>query len=155
MSAQDKIQQWGYTCGSEGEAQALVWPVRFKPGFTFALVLAGLLFKQPFFLMAAGLLGIIGSFVPRLSWIDGIYNRIVRPLFKSPALGADPLLRRIVCGLADIFIWGAGYAVFEGKLLPAWILGGLVLLLSGIVVLSGICLPLYLIYNVSKRSPYP
>ena len=148
------VEQWGYTCGSGQEAAALVWPVRFKPGMTLALVLAGLVLNNSWILIVTGGAGILGTLVQPLSWIDLFYNHVLRRLFHSPPLVADPPMRRAMCGLADVFVLGAGLLLRENQALWAGLFAYAVILLSGTVLLTGICPPAYLVYRLraSKRA---
>lgn len=141
-----KIAQWGYSCGAGQDVSGMVWPVRFKPGVTAALVLAGLLFRAPWLLIAVGALGILGTFWQRISWIDLLYNHAVRKLFSAPVLAPDPTLRRWLCGMADLFVLAAGLALAAGWTTLTFVLGGMVLFLAGSVVLTGICPPAFLYY---------
>lgn len=147
-----KVEQWGYSCGSDQDAAGLAWPVRFKPGVTAALVLAGLLFRWPWFLATAGALGILGTFIQKISWIDLLYNHAVRKVFSAPELRPDPSLRRWLCGMADVFVLSSGLALAGGKTGLAFSLGGVVLFLAGSVVLTGICPPAFLYYLWTKRK---
>jgi len=146
------VEQWGYACGSEQEAATLVWPVRFKPAATLGLVALGLILAQPWLLIFVGALGVLGTFFQNLSWIDLFYNHVVRLPFGAPALGPDPSVRRWMCGLADLFVLAAGLCLAAGRPFAAWLLGGMVILLAGSVVLTGVCLPAYLIYRARRRS---
>lgn len=152
MAKITSVMQWGYICGSDQEASSLVWPVRFKPAVTAVLVVLGLTVRSPWLLVAVGGLGILGTFFQKLSWIDLLYNHSVRHLFKAPALGPDPSVRRWLCGLADFFVLVAGLALARGHRALAWGFGGLVIFLAGSVVLTGICLPAFLYYKWKGRK---
>ena len=147
------VEHWGYTCSSDQEADSLVWPVRFKPAVTLLLVLLGWAFERPSLLIVVGLLGLLGTFVQSLSWIDLLYNHGVRRVFAAPALGPDPALRRWLCGMADGFVLGSGLALRGGHPGLAFVLADLVVLLAGSVVLTGICLPAYFIYRYRIMKP--
>lgn len=146
------VEQWGYACGSDQEAAVLVWPVRFKPAVTFALVVLGLVFQSHGLLIVVGILGLFGTFVQRLSWIDLLYNHIVRHLFKAPSLGADPSVRRWLCGMADGFVLLSGAALYVHRPILAVGFGAVVVLLAGSVLLTGICLPAFLFYKLRKST---
>jgi hypothetical protein len=154
MSGRDKlsVQHWGYSCVSDEQARGLVWPVRFKPAVTLVLTALGLVFRQPFLLLAVGLLGIFGTAFPRFSWIDWIYNQVVAPWTGAPRMGPDPSLRRMACGMADFCIFLSGLGVLFEKTAVAWGFGGVVLVLSLSVVLTGICLPVYGLYRWRNRQ---
>ncbi len=145
------VEQWGYSCGEGQEASALVWPVRFKPAVTLILVVLGFILRRGKFLIALGGMGILGSFIQSASWIDLLYNHLVRRVFKAPALGPDPALRRWLCGMADLFVLFSGAALLKGAWLLAGIFAYIVILLAGSVVLTGICLPAYLFYLWRRR----
>lgn len=146
------VEQWGYTCSVGQNFGGLVWPVRFKPAVTLALVVLALLFRWPWVLITVGVLGLAGTFFQRISWIDFLYNRWVRQIFGAPALGADPSLRRWLCGLADLFALLAGIAYLAHRPIWGFLLAGLIILLAGSVVATGICLPAYLVYLWKKTS---
>lgn len=130
----------------------MVWPVRFKPAVTMVLAAVGLICRQPFLLLAVGLLGIWGTAFPRFSWIDWIYNRVVREWVKAPWLAPDPSIRRMACGAADFCVFLAGLSLLYGRPAPAWVFGGIVLALSSSVVFTGICLPVYGLYRWRERK---
>jgi hypothetical protein len=151
-STKVQVEQWGYRCGSEQEIAGLVWPVRFKPAMTLVLVLIGLIFRSEWLLIGVGALGIAGTFFQRISWIDLLYNHVARKPFGAPALGPDPSMRRWLCGMADAFVLASGIALAAGRVAAAWIFGGMVTVLAGSVVLTGVCLPAYLIYRRRSRA---
>src|SRR5262245_59493052 len=122
------VEQWGYACGTDEAAAVLVWPVRFKPAVTLLLVLLGLGLRAPRLLTAVGSLGLIGTFAQSLSWIDLLYNHAARRVVGAPPLGADPSVRRWMCGMADAFVLASGLALGGGH-------AGLALALGVVVVL--------------------
>ena len=146
------VEQWGYTCSLGQNVGQMVWPVRFKPAVTLAVVILALLLHRPWLLAIAGALGLVGTFLQKFSWIDILYNQFARHVFGGPALGPDPSMRRWLCGTADLFLLLAGLSYMAHR--PIWGIGlaGVVVLLAGSVVATGICLPAYLAYAWTKTA---
>ena len=145
-----EIDQWGYHCGPAA-VQSWVWPVRVKPGITLALVLAGYGLNLTWLLVVTGVAGLIGTAWPNWSWIDLLYNHIIRKPFGAPELPEDPAPRRLMCGMADGFVLLSGLALAKGLGVWAAVFAGLVVLLAGVVVFTGICLPLFTWHLFRRR----
>ena len=144
------VDHWGYEV-SEQEKARLVLPLRFKPAVTLLLVGVALAGGWPWVLVAVGVTGLLGVAVPRLSWLDQVWNHGVRYLFRAPALGADPGPRRLACGLAELFVLGSGIAFLLGALVTGWVLASLVLLVAGVVVATGFCVAAWAYLVLARR----
>lgn len=144
------VDHWGYDA-APGEKPSLVYPLRFKPLATLILVALGAALGLPWLLIAVGAVGLLGTFRPELSWLDQLWNRAVRHLFRAPALPVDPDPRRFACGLADAFVLASGIAFALGWTATGWVLAGAVLVIAGTVVLTGFCVAAWL--YVKLRAP--
>ena len=132
------VDHWGYEV-APADKRLLVMPLRFKPLATLLLVVLGAALGWPWLLIAVGALGLLGTAWPALSWLDQLWNRAVRHLFRAPALAADPTPRRFACGMADTFVLASGIAFLAGATTLGWMLAGAVILIAGIVVVTGFC----------------
>jgi hypothetical protein len=143
------VDHWGYDVSPADKAK-LVYPLRFKPAATLLLVVAGAALGLPWLLIAVGILGLIGTAWPSLSWLDQLWNRVVRRPFRAPALAADPDPRRFACGMADAFVLASGIAFAAGAPLLGWVLAGAVVLIAGIVVLTGFCVAAWVYVKIRR-----
>lgn len=133
------VDHWGYKQLSPEEKSVLFWPVRFKPAVTMILAVVALLLHASWLLVTLGVLGLIGTFIPSMSWIDRWWNHILAPLFGKALVSSDPSPRRFACGMADGFLLVAGIAWLLGYSTLTYWLAGAVIGLAGSVVLSGYC----------------
>lgn len=143
MSAPTKYQafcvdHWGYEVPA-AQKRLLVLPLRFKPLATLLLVVVGAALGWPWLLIAVGALGLVGTAWPALSWLDQLWNRVVRHPLGAPALAADPDPRRFACGMADTFVLASGVAFLAGARTLGWVLAAAVIVIAGIVVVTGFC----------------
>ena len=152
------VDHWGYDADPTAK-RSLVYPLRFKPAATMLLVAVGAALHLPWLLIAVGVLGLVGTAWPRLSWLDQLWNRLLRHPLSAPALPDDPDPRRFACGMADAFVLASGVAFATGWTLTAWVLAGLVLLIAGTVVATGFCVAAWayvkLVPQRSASAPRP
>ncbi len=144
------VDHWGYEVPGEAK-RSLVYPLRFKPLMTLLLVAAGVAAGWPWLLVAAGALGLLGTALPALSWLDQLWNHVVRRPFGAPALPFDPDPRRFACGLADAFVLASGLAFLAGWTTTGWVLAGCVLVIAGTVVATGFCVAAWVYVEVKRR----
>jgi hypothetical protein len=145
------VDHWGYNA-SPDEMRAMVYPLRFKPLATLLLTIVGAAFSLPWLLIAVGALGLVGTVWPPLSWLDQLWNRVVRHPFSAPALAADPDPRRFACGMADAFVLASGLAFAAGATVLGWALAGAVIAIAGIVVLTGFCVAAWVYVKLRKPA---
>jgi len=144
------VDHWGYDAAPD-QKRSLVYPLRFKPLATLLLVALGAALHLPWLLIAVGALGLVGTAFPALSWLDQLWNHVVRHPFRAPALSADPSPRRFACGMADAFVLASGLAFALGWSVTGWVLAGAVLVIAGTVVLTGFCVAAWV--YVKLRPP--
>jgi len=144
------VDHWGYDAAPD-QKRSLVYPLRFKPLATLLIVTLGAALHLPWLLIATGALGLVGTAVPALSWLDQLWNHVVRHPLRAPALAADPSPRRFACGMADAFVLASGLAFALGWSVAGWALAGAVLVIAGTVVLTGFCVAAWV--YVKLRPP--
>ena len=144
------VDHWGYEAPAEAK-RSLVYPLRFKPLATMLLVAAGAATRSPWLLVAVGAAGLVGTAFPALSWLDRLWNHVVRHPFGAPALPFDPDPRRFACGMADAFVLGSGLAFLAGWPTTGWVLAGSVLVIAGTVVATGFCVAAWAYMEVRRR----
>lgn len=144
------VDHWGYEV-PWGTKRSLVYPLRFKPLMTLLLVTAGVAASWPWLLVVVGVLGLIGTAFPPLSWLDRLWNHAIRRPFRAPALPDDPDPRRFACGLADGFVLASGIALLAGWRTAGWVLAACVLVIAGVVVTTGFCVAAWAYIAVKRR----
>lgn len=146
------VDHWGYDAAPT-DKRSLVYPLRFKPFATMLLVAVGAALHWPWLLIATGTLGLVGTAWPPLSWLDQLWNRVLRHPMNAPALPDDPDPRRFACGMADAFVLASGVAFLAGLTTTAWVLAGAVLLIAGTVVATGFCVAAWVYVKIWPPRP--
>jgi hypothetical protein len=147
------VDHWGYDADPSAK-RSLVYPLRFKPLATMILVAIGAALHWPSLLIAVGAAGLVGTAWPRLSWLDQLWNRVLRHPLSAPALPDDPDPRRFACGMADAFVLASGVAFALGWNTTGWVLAAAVLLIAGTVVATGFCVAAWAYVKiVPQRKP--
>lgn len=98
-------------------------------------------------------LGILGAVFPRHAF-DLLYNFVLRPLFRGPALPPNGGGRRLACGMGGLMLAGAGWAFWAGATTLSYVLCGIMTVMAAIAGLTHFCLAA-LIYRAvfGRRGP--
>ena len=87
----------------------------------------------------------LGAILPRHPF-DYIYNHMLRHWLNKPELPPSTNQKRFACGMATPWLAGTIYLFYIGQSLAAYILGGSMIVVSGLVSTTDICIP-SIIYN--------
>jgi hypothetical protein len=135
-----RLQTRGFHNLSEDQACRLGPWMRFTPAlqallFGLSTVTAS---EKVFFglalLLAVGLLAGQHPF-------DWLYNGVIRPLERSPALPPSPLRRRLVFLVGIVWCLAAAWAFANGHEIPGYLLGGVMTVSTTLLAFTHICVP--------------
>ncbi len=136
---QQSIVQQGYANYSPQELKQLEWGLRFTPLACSLITLYGLVFWHPYVLFGVAVLGMWAFFFPAAHPMDLFYNHLVRPLFGAAKIPPNPLQRRLACLSAAMINIATGVLMLLNLATPAYIFGGLLLVLQAIVICTHFC----------------
>lgn len=85
---------------------------------------------------------------------DVLYNHGLRHWLQGPRLPRYPLPRRFACGFAAVFVLATALSLQSGWLLAGQILGGALALAALVPVLTGFCIPSFLLRLVTGKIQF-
>ncbi|MDH5805813.1 MAG: DUF4395 domain-containing protein [Gemmatimonadota bacterium] len=131
--------------------------VSWAPKFCFGFAVLGTVMASPAILWSLGVTAFLGVFLPNHPF-DYIYNFGVRRLTGTDPLPRNSAQRKFACGMATVWLAGAGLAFYGGAMVTGFLLGGSLAAVAGLVSATNICIP-SLIYNalfsVDTASEHP
>ena len=133
------LVQQGYLGYSTEELAKLTWGLRFTPSVCMAGALLGLATQTAWIHFVLAVLGGMALVLPAHHPFDLLYNHGVRRLVGGPMLPPNPLPRRVACFLGGGMNLGIGLSFQAGLLLPAYFIGGALVILQLIVITSQFC----------------
>jgi len=134
------LEMQGYT-GLEDATLAAIDPwLRVPPAFCMSAVLAGTLTGWTWLFFAMLPLAFAGVVLPNHPF-DAIYNYGFRRLNNGPWIPKTGAPRRFACALATVWMLATGLAFHADALVLARILGVMFVAVSGILVVTGFCIP--------------
>ena len=140
MSFQQRsLFQQGFQRYSPAELKQLEWGLRFTPAACSLLAAYGLFTQQPMILFAVAVLGMWAFILPAAHPMDLIYNHLIRPLFGTVKLPANPFQRRLACLSAGLMNIAAGMLFIFELPLVATVVGVSLLVLQAIVIFTHFC----------------
>lgn len=146
------LNNQGFTALDTESKLCYAWPLRFTPGLSTLLIIAGLLLQSPVLLGVMAVVAISGVLFPRAMLIDLVYNYGVRHLFSAPVLPATPRPRRFSYALSFTALIGSALAFGSGHPTIGIILGGLVVIGGSILTFSLWCLGSWIYRKVSRLT---
>lgn len=93
----------------------------------------------------------LGALLP-MHPFDLLYNRVIRRLTGTDPLPRSGAPRRFACVVATVWLPATAVAFRTGATLAGYVLGGLFVAVSGLVVTTHICIP-SMVYRAVFRRP--
>ncbi|MDW3648543.1 MAG: DUF4395 family protein [Bacteroidia bacterium] len=153
-SRKKRFEVQGITGFSIETLSELKYGIRFAFQLCVSLVLIGLLTKSYILLIAMNLVAIGGSIFSRHPF-DYLFNHILSPLIKKPAVPQRSPQLRFACIMASFSLAGIISLFYLQMDTAAYLLGASLVLVGGLVSTTDICIPSH-IYNalfLKSKSP--
>jgi len=147
---QQCLVQQGYGQFTAAQLKQMEWGLRFTPFVCALLTLYGLATQQPWVLFAVAALGVWAFLVPAAHPMDLLYNHVVRPVFRAAAIPPNPMQRRLACFSAAVMNTIAGSLFLLGLPRAAVVIGGVLLVMQAIVIVSHFCALAWLYEGIAR-----
>lgn len=138
-----RIEAQGFVELLNDEIESLNLWLRFAPALCLLWMAAGLILGSPGVLAALVPFALLGGILTGHPF-DVIYNHGIRHLIRSPELPLYGRPRRFACLMASIIIAAAALAFYLQIPVIAYLLGASLIVLAGINVTTGFCVPSFI-----------
>ena len=141
-----RLETQGYLGFTDAQLNDFKFGIRFAYYLCGLLVLTGLILSRVEILltvMAVALFAVIPPYHP----FDYLYNYGVRQLLHKPKLPPRANQGRFACAIAAVWVGGIILLFTNGLKMWAYIAGGMLLVVAGLVSVFDICIP-SMIYNL-------
>lgn len=149
--ARNRLRVQGYACPADPEFDALIPWFRFAPATCSAIAAVGTIAASPAILGALVPFAALGGVLP-VHPFELVYNHGIRRVTGTDPLPRTGSPRRFACGVATVWLTVTALAFFTGATLAGYVLGGLLVAVSGLVATTHICIP-SMVYRFVLRRP--
>jgi Domain of unknown function (DUF4395) len=129
----------GY-CLTPEESHSLRWGLRFPTALCLLLVVTALTLQSAVLILALVPIGVIAGWT-RHHPFDLIWNGGVRHLSGAPDLRPNPTPRRHAFKLGAVWLLAVGLLFAVGQPTAAFLLGGVLVAVCGLVTTTNFCIP--------------
>lgn len=116
---------------------------RLAPGLCVLIGMTGTTLTSEYIIWGLAVVALLGASMP-IHPFDVLYNRTVRPLLGTAELPHHGRPRRFACTVAFLWLVGTGAAFALGAIVTGVVFGILFVIIAGIPVVTGFCVPSYL-----------
>jgi hypothetical protein len=124
----------------EAERRELWLGLRFPTGLCLALVVTALALESVVMLVALAGIGLVAGFARRHPF-DYFWNHGLRHALGAPAVPPNPRRRRHAFKLATVWLLAVALLFAAGQETAAFVLGGVLLAVCGLVTVTNFCVP--------------
>jgi hypothetical protein len=143
-TVRERLQAQGF-CGLDDTMYVQInYPLRLSPAICMAWTAVGTALASPTTLWALTPFAALGAILPGHPF-DVVYNHGLRRLLGTPALPRYGVRRRLACVFAATTVGSAAWAFQKGLPMLGYLFGGLLVALAFVQVISGFCVPSFLI----------
>jgi hypothetical protein len=140
-----RLEAQGYLGFTDAQLYDFKFGIRFAYYLCALLVLSGLIFSRVEVLLTAMVVAFLAT-LPPYHPFDYLYNYGVRKLLHKPKLPPRTNQGRFACGIATIWLGLIIFMLQTNLHIWAYIAGGVLLFVAGLVSTLDICIP-SIIYN--------
>jgi uncharacterized protein DUF4395 len=136
----------------DSERRELWLGLRFPTGLCLALVVTALAIESVAMLVALSVIGLVAGFTRRHPF-DYLWNHGLRHALDAPPLPPNPRRRRHAFKLATVWLLAVAVLFGAGQDTAAFVLGGVLLAVCGLVTITNFCIPSTLLAWWEGRRP--
>jgi hypothetical protein len=134
------------------ERRELRLGLRFPTGLCLALVVTALALESVVMLVALSGIGLVAGFARRHPF-DYLWNHGLRHALDAPPVPPNPRRRRHAFKLATVWLLAVAILFGAGQDTAAFVLGGVLLAVCGLVTVTNFCIPSTLLGWWERRRP--
>ncbi len=148
------LQQQGFTEDTEENAKTHYNALLFQPIIVGSFMALAILFQSATIFFIFGVILWFNTLLPQFNVFEMIYNSTLRLMRSEPRLGAAPMPRRFMQGMAGTLMFLASFTLSAGLLTLSYIFQAFIAVAFAALLFGKFCLGAYIYHVLSGRTKF-